>query len=136
MSGTSEGPLLRALDAIQIPVPDLDEALAFYCDRLGHELKWRNERSAGLRLPGSEAELVLETGRPELEPNMLVESVEDAVRRFVAAGGTIEAEPSDIPVGRVAIVRDPFGNRLVLLDLSKGRYVTDVAGNVTGVEPN
>ncbi len=130
------GPLLRAVDAIQIPVPDLDEALAFYRDRLGHELKWRNETSAGLRLPGSEAELVLETGRPELEPNMLVDSVADAVRRFVEAGGAVEIPPEDIPVGRVAVVHDPFGNRLVLLDLSKGRYVTDAEGNVTGIEPN
>ncbi len=135
MTAISDGPLLRAVDAIQIPVPDLDEALAFYRDRLGHEVKWRDESSAGLRLPGCETELVLETRRSELEPNMLVDSVDDAVRRFVEAGGTTEAPPSDIPVGRVAVVRDPFGNRLVLLDLSKGRYVTDDEGNVTGVEP-
>ena len=42
-------------------------------------------------------------------------------------------EPFDIPVGRVAVVADPFGNTLVLLDLSRGRYVTDDAGTVTGV---
>ncbi len=39
----------------------------------------------------------------------------------------------DFPVGRVAVVADPFGNILVLLDLSKGHYVTDTAGNVTAV---
>jgi predicted enzyme related to lactoylglutathione lyase len=50
-----------------------------------------------------------------------------------AAGGRIIAEPEDIPVGRVAVVEDPFGNVLVLLDLSKGRYVTDDDGTVTGV---
>lgn len=44
-------------------------------------------------------------------------------------------EPFDIPVGRVAAVADPFGNTLVLLDLSKGHYVTDGMGNVTGVDP-
>jgi predicted enzyme related to lactoylglutathione lyase len=49
------------------------------------------------------------------------------------AGGRVVSEPSDIPVGRVVVVADPFGNMLVLLDLSKGRYVTDTAGNVTGV---
>jgi hypothetical protein len=43
--------------------------------------------------------------------------------------------PFDIPVGRVAIVADPFGNVLVLIDLSKGRYVTDQAGRVSGVDP-
>jgi hypothetical protein len=45
----------------------------------------------------------------------------------------VVAAPVDIPVGRAAVVADPFGNELVLLDLSKGRYVTDDAGNVTGV---
>jgi hypothetical protein len=47
----------------------------------------------------------------------------------------VVSQPFDIPVGRVAVVADPFGNTLVLVDLSKGRYVTDASGNVTGVEP-
>ena len=41
--------------------------------------------------------------------------------------------PEDIPVGRMAVVSDPFGNPLVLLDLSKGTFRTDHDGNVTGV---
>jgi len=53
----------------------------------------------------------------------------------VAAGGRVVSEPFDIPVGRIAVVADPFGNTLVLLDLSKGRYVTDGTGNVAGVVP-
>jgi hypothetical protein len=32
-------------------------------------------------------------------------------------------------------VADPFGNVLVLVDLSKGTYVTDGSGNVTSVIP-
>jgi hypothetical protein len=44
-------------------------------------------------------------------------------------------EPLDIPVGRVVVVAEPFGNTLVLPDLSKGHYVTDDMGNVTGVQP-
>ncbi|MGD0558211.1 MAG: hypothetical protein ABSA93_24925 [Streptosporangiaceae bacterium] len=39
-----------------------------------------------------------------------------------------------IPVGRVAVVTDPFGNTLVLIDLSKRHYVTDAEGNVTEVK--
>jgi hypothetical protein len=42
-------------------------------------------------------------------------------------------EPSDIPVGRVAVVADPFGNPLTILDLTRGRYRTDADGNVTGI---
>jgi hypothetical protein len=49
------------------------------------------------------------------------------------AGGTVVSPPSDIPVGRVAVVRDPWGNQLVLVDLSKGTFDTDADGNVSGV---
>ena len=42
-------------------------------------------------------------------------------------------EPADIPIGRLAVVEDPFGNRLVLLDSTKGTYDTDESGAVTGV---
>ena len=50
MSVTS--PLLRKIDAVTVPVPDLDAGLRFYRDSLGHELRWRNDRvgQAGLAL--------------------------------------------------------------------------------------
>ena len=50
-----------------------------------------------------------------------------------SAGGRVLAGPFDIPVGRAAAVEDPFGNVLVILDMSKGRYVTDPTGRVTGL---
>jgi predicted enzyme related to lactoylglutathione lyase len=128
-------PLIRKIDAVTVPVPDLDAGLRFYRDRLGHELLWRNDEvgQAGLGLPESDAEIVLTTG-PGLAPAWLVASADEAAREVVAAGGRMVAEPAGIPVGRVAVVADPFGNPLVLVDLSKGRYVTDEAGTVTGVE--
>jgi predicted enzyme related to lactoylglutathione lyase len=127
-------PLLQKVDAVSVPVPDLDAGLAFYRDRLGHQLRWRNDEigAAGLALPGSDTEIVLTT-RLRYEPDWLVASADQAADAVAAAGGRIIAEPEDIPVGRVAVVEDPFGNVLVLLDLSKGRYVTDDHGTVTGV---
>jgi predicted enzyme related to lactoylglutathione lyase len=127
-------PLIRKIDCIQIPVPDLEAALAFYRDKLGHELKWRSENGAGLRLADSDAEIVLQTERPELEPNLLVDSADDAVQRFVEAGGSVVRPPFEIQIGRCAVVRDPWGNALVLLDLSKGLLRTDQHGNVIGNE--
>jgi hypothetical protein len=47
--------------------------------------------------------------------------------------GRLLSPPFDIPVGRVAVVADPFDNVLVLIDLSKGRYATDELGTVTAV---
>jgi predicted enzyme related to lactoylglutathione lyase len=114
-------------------VPDLDQGLAFYRDRLGHELIWRTGTAAGLRLADGDTELVLQTQRPQPEVDLLVGSVDEAAARLVEAGGTVLAEPADIPVGRVAVVADPFGNPLTIVDLGKGRYRTDADGNVTGV---
>jgi len=127
-------PLLRTVDAVTVRVPDLDSGLRFYRDVLGHELRWRNDEigQAGLALPDGDTELVLST-ELEYAPNWLVASADDAARAFESAGGRIVAEPSDIPVGRVAVVADPFGNVLILLDLSKGRYVTDADGRVSSV---
>lgn len=127
-------PLLRKVDAVTLRVPNLDVGLALYRDQLGHPLRWRNDDTgrAGLALGEGDTELVLTTDLG-YEPNWLVDSVPDALRELVQNGATVLAEPADIPVGRVAVVRDPFGNVLVLVDLSKGTYVTDPDGNVTGV---
>ena len=124
-------PVLRQLDAVTVPVPDLDQGLAFYRDQLGHQLLWRNDvlGQAGLRLPESSTELVLSTGL-DYAPNWLVTSVDEALDSLVAAGGRVVSPPTPIPVGRVAVVADPFGNQLVLVDLSSGTYVTDGAGYV------
>jgi catechol 2,3-dioxygenase-like lactoylglutathione lyase family enzyme len=127
---------LRSVDAVVLAVPDLDAGLEFYRDGLGHDLLWRNDDlgQAGLRCPESSTEIVLSTRLPP-EPNWLVRSVDQAIDAITAAGGQLLSGPTDIPVGRVAAVSDPFGNRLVLVDLSAGRYTTDQHGQVTGVAP-
>jgi len=128
-------PLLLAVDAVTVPVPDLDAGLAFYQGRLGHRLLWRNDDvgQAGLSLREEETELVLTTSEP-YAPTWLVSSVQRALDVFGEAGGRLVSGPSDVPVGRLAVVEDPFGNELVLLEMSRGRYVTDASGRVTGVE--
>lgn len=128
-------PLFRKVDCLRLPVPDLAAGLEFYCARLGHELVWRTETAAGLRLPESEAEIVLQTERPEPETDLLVDSADEAAARFLDAGGRLTAGPFDIQVGRCVVVTDPWNNVLVMLDLSKGRLVTDERGNVVGNEP-
>lgn len=126
--------MLRKVDAVTVRVPDLASGIAFYSARLGHDVRWRNDviGQAGLALPDSDTEIVL-TVVHGYEPNWLVESVDDAVIDFVEGGGTVVVEPADIPVGRLGVVADPFGNVLVLVDLSKGRYEVDDGGHVTGV---
>ena len=129
-------PLIRKVDCVQIQVPNLDAGLAFYRDQLGHQLVWRTERAVGLRLPDTDAEIVLQIERPGMEINLLVDSVDAAVARIVAAGGTVVVPPFEIQIGRCVVVCDPWGTQLIMLDTSKGLLETDADGNVIGnLEP-
>jgi predicted enzyme related to lactoylglutathione lyase len=125
--------LLRRVDCVQIPVPELDVGLAFYRDRLGHELIWRSDTAAGLRLADSDTELVLQIQRPQPEVDFLVDSVDRAASQFISAGGTVLVESFDIPVGRVAVVADPFGNPLTILELTRAATSPTPTANVTGI---
>ena len=124
--------LLRKVDCVRLYVPDLEAGLSFYRDRLGHELIWRTETAAGLRLPESEAELVLQTEEQRQEVDLLVESADEAAKFIEQVGGKIIVPPFDIQIGRCVVLEDPWGNPLVLLDTSKGLLRTDDNGNVIG----
>lgn len=124
-------PLLKKVDAVLVKVPSIEEGLDFYREQLGMQTCWKKEDMAAVKL--GDSELVLST-KFDPETDFLVESVEHAVGVIVKAGGKLVVEPEDIPVGKVAVVEDPFGNKLTLIDLSKGLYQTDDSGNVVGVE--
>ncbi|MBN2115254.1 MAG: VOC family protein [Anaerolineales bacterium] len=124
--------LIRKVDCVRLYVPDLEAGLSFYRDRLGHELIWRTATAAGLRLPESEAELLLQTEDQRREVDLLVDSADEAAAFIEQAGGKVIVPPFDIQIGRCVILADPWGNPLVLLDASKGLLKTDADGNVIG----
>jgi predicted enzyme related to lactoylglutathione lyase len=124
-------PVLKKVDAMLVKVPSIEQGLDFYREQLGMQTIWKKEDMAAVRL--GESELVLST-KLDPETDILVESVDHAVAIFQNTGGKIIVSPEDIPVGKVAVVEDPFGNKLTLVDLSKGFYATDKSGNVVGVE--
>jgi lactoylglutathione lyase len=127
-------PLFHKVDCLRLRVPDLEAGLDFYRGKLGHEIIWRTSTAAGLRLPGSEAELVIDTAARDPEVDLKVDSVPAATSRFVAAGGSVVTGPFEIRIGQCVVVADPWGNQLVLLDTSKGLLRTDASGRVIGVE--
>jgi lactoylglutathione lyase len=59
-------------------VPDLEAGLTFYRDRLGHDVVWRTATAAGLSLPESDTELVIQTEERRQEVDFLVDSAETA----------------------------------------------------------
>jgi lactoylglutathione lyase len=125
-------PLLRKVDCVRLYVPDLEAGLVFYRDRLGHELIWRTATAAGLRLPETDAELVIQVEERRQEIDFLVDSADDAAEFVRQVGGKVIVPPFDIQIGRCVVVEDPWGNPLVLLDVSKGLLATDHEGNVIG----
>lgn len=125
-------PLLRKVDCVRLYVPDLEAGLAFYRDKLGHELRWRTASAAGLRLPETDAELVLQMEEQRQEIDFLVDSADAAAGFLLQAGAKVIVPPFDIQIGRCVVLEDPWGNPLVLLDTSKGLLATDSEGNVIG----
>lgn len=124
--------LIRKVDGVRLYVPDLELGLGFYRDQLGHELIWRTDTAAGLRLPETDAELVLQTEDTGQEIDFLVDSADESAKFVEQAGGKVILPPFDIQIGRCVVVEDPWGNPLVLLDTSKGLLKMDADGNVIG----
>ncbi len=123
--------MFKSVDCLLLHVPELDTALEFYRDKLGHKLIWRRGNdSAGLAMDESATELVLVTGAEGQETDVVVRSVKDAVGDFKKAGGKVTVEPFEIKIGWCAVIQDPWGNDLVILDTSKGLLKTDSEGNV------
>ena len=125
-------PLFHKVDCIRLCVQNLDSGIAFYRDRLGLEIVWKTQHAVGLRMPDDTTEIVLHTELKAPEIDLKVQSADEAANQFKKAGGEIIVPPFDIQIGRCVVVRDPWGNELVLLDSSKGILETDSEGNVIG----
>jgi predicted enzyme related to lactoylglutathione lyase len=124
-------PVLKKINAVLVKVPSIQEGLDFYREQLGLQTFWKKENIASVRL--GDGQLVMSTTLGP-ETNILVESVEQAAKAFEKAGGKVISPPEDIDVGKMVIVEDAFGNRLTLVDFSKGFYKVDGSRNVVGVE--
>jgi len=126
-------PMFSNVDCIELYVGSVEEGIRFYCEGLGLSLLWKDATSAGLGMPEGKTEVVLQTQRPQMNVDFLVEDVDKAVSDYEKAGGTVVHAPFDIPIGKCAVVRDMWNNQYVILDMTKGTYQTDDEGNITGV---
>ena len=48
-------PMFRKLDNLLLRVADLDAAIDFYRDRLGHRVLWRSDEAVSLSLPETDS---------------------------------------------------------------------------------
>jgi predicted enzyme related to lactoylglutathione lyase len=123
-------PVLKKINAVLVKVPSIQEGLDFYREQLGMQTFWKKDDIASVHL--GDDQLVMSTAL-DPETSILVESVQHVAQVFVNAGGKIVSPPEDIDVGKLVIVEDAFGNKLTLVDFSKGFYEMDESNNVVGV---
>ncbi len=124
------------LGAFSLIVPDYDEAILFFCGGLGWSLcedqEQGHKRWVTVEPPGGGCRLVL--ARAEGETQRAAVGAQGGGRvwlflyssdfaadaaRLVAAGVKFEESPRDEPYGRVAVWRDPWGNRWDLIEPSR-----------------
>ncbi len=124
--------MLRKIDCVMIRVNDVEAAAAYYAKALGLRPRWSGDDSIGLGFPETDAEIVLhhDPAIPStVEVHYLVDDVVAAVASLATQGCQVLVAPFDITIGKCAVIRDPFGTRLCLLDLTKGPRPLNLIGS-------
>ena len=123
---------------LNIDVPDVETALRFYTTafdlkvgrRFGADfvelLGWPAPvylltKAAGTIGAGGDSRRYSRHWTP-VHPDIVVENVDAAVERAVAAGAKLEAEAKDTAYGRIAMLADPFGHGFCLLQFNARGY--------------
>lgn len=114
--------MFKRIDCVLVKVKNLESSARFYAEVLGLKRIWTDpERNMiGFRLLRSKSEIVLHAN-PDLEgcdPHYLVDDVMDAYEALKARGVTFVQLPFDIRCGKCAVMLDPDGNKLSILDLT------------------
>ena len=115
--------MLRKIDCVMIRVEDVKGAADYYAKVFGMKPQWGSDDSVGLAFPESDAEIVLhnDSNVPSaVEVHYLVDDVVEAVAYYEEQGAQILVAPFDITIGKCAVIKDPFGVRLCILDMTKG----------------
>lgn len=126
--------MLRKIDCVMIRVDDATAAARYYERVFGLLPQWSGDDAIGLRFPDSDTEVVLHCDDDipgPVEVHYLVDDVIAAVAAFASQGCEILTPPFDITVGKCAVIRDPFGVRLCMLDLTKGLRPLNLATDAT-----
>jgi catechol 2,3-dioxygenase-like lactoylglutathione lyase family enzyme len=137
--------MLKQLSTVQVWVLDQDEALAFYTDKLGLELRedvtvpeLGNFRWLSVGVPGQDVAIVLMAvpGPPVFDAETQAqiqsliskgaasglfftsEDVRATHEELKGRGVEIQQEPTEQPYGLDMAVRDPFGNQLRIMQRS------------------
>jgi len=132
---------------VNVDVDDLEKAVRFYTSALGLRVG-RRFSGGGVELVGAEVPLYLLVAAPGTAPfsgatglrdygrhwtpvhlDFAVEDIDAAVKVAVAAGATLEVPVVREKYGKMAVLADPFGHGLCLLQF-EGRGYDEIATGV------
>lgn len=124
--------MLRKMSSVLIRVNDVAEAIDFYSNVFGLKPIWEDQQNqqAGLLFPESDAEIILHTDPTisgQTVVQYLVDDVVAAIEFYVDQGCKVLAEPFETRMGKGAVIQDPFGTRLYLVDMSKAAAETTLS---------
>ena len=125
---------------LNIDVPSLEAGIAFYTKAFGLRVARRfdagfvelladqvavylMEKKAGTSIgPTGEGRRCYDRHWTPIHPDIVVDDLDAAVRRVLAAGAVIEENIRDAPYGRLAMFSDPFGHGFCLIEFNDEGY--------------
>jgi predicted enzyme related to lactoylglutathione lyase len=114
---------LRKIDAVLLIVKDLEETAKFYIDVMGLKRGWtdKEHQMIGLLFPDNDTELVLhcDPDLPDPKVSYQVKDVLSFVEKYREKGYKVLVEPFDIRCGKCAILQDPEGHSIEVMDITK-----------------
>ncbi|MEM9579817.1 MAG: VOC family protein [Pseudomonadota bacterium] len=128
--------MAQHISAVALLVPDYDTGIAFYVGKLGFDLIEDTPLSADKRWvligpKGAETQLLLAKASGPQQQQIIgaqtggrvgfflhTDAFDADHLRMTKAGVQFEEEPRHEPYGKVAVFRDPWGNRWDLLQLN------------------
>ena len=122
---------LQKIDNIMYFVSDLKRAEEFYSSVLGLKKVWHDTEAqmTGFVFEHSDSEIVIHTNPdiPKFDFSYLVEDVVAFCIEAETNGATITVKPIEVRSGKYAVVSDPDGNAIPIIDLTKfgGKAVYD-----------
>lgn len=114
---------LKKIDAVFLRVRDLEKSAQFYINVMGLKKGWtdRRHQMIGLLFSGNDTELVLHCDESLPDPNVSyqVDDVLEFVEKYKQIGCEVLVKPFNIRCGKCAILEDPEGHSIEIMDITK-----------------
>ena len=131
--------MIIGIALIALIVRDYDEAMAFYCEKLGFQViedtQLPNKRWVRLQAPGKAASEILLSKAVDEKQRLAIgnqtggrvlfffhtDNFDEDFDLFKSRGIEFQEGPLDHEYGRVAVFKDLYGNRIDLIEPESGR---------------